>query len=79
MIVGLWKDGTLGLTDLSGNHVRALVKAEPFVQPQTYMTLLGFSAWSPDGKTIYYEHDDSIAQIGVDGSNPSPGAARDSA
>ena len=70
LIVGLWKDGTLGVTDLSGNHVRALVKAEPFVEPQTYMTLVDHSVWSSDGKSIYYEHDDGIGQVGVDGSNP---------
>jgi hypothetical protein len=63
LIVGYWNDGTLGLTDLSGNHVRALVKAD------SQGTQLGFPVWTRDGKAIYYEHDDGIVRIGVDGSN----------
>lgn len=70
LILGYWSDGTLGLTDLSANHVRALVGPEAYVNPPRYLTLLGAAAWASDGQSIYYEHDDSIWQIGVDGSNP---------
>lgn len=70
LILGYWHDGTLGLTDLSANHVRALVKPEPYTNPPQYLILLGVAAWTSDGQTIYYEHDDSIWQIGVDASNP---------
>jgi Tol biopolymer transport system component len=70
LVVGLWKDGTLGLTDLAGNHVRVLASKEPFAEPPTYMTLVGHSVWSSDGKSIYYEHDDGLDQVGVDGSHP---------
>ena len=70
LILGYWSDGTLGLTDLSANHVRALVGPEPSVNPPQYMVTLGRAAWANDGQTVYYEHNDSIWQIGVDASNP---------
>lgn len=70
LILGYWNDGTLGLTDLSANHVRALVKPEQYVNPQQYLITLGLAAWASDGQSIYYEHDDGIWQINVDGSNP---------
>lgn len=76
LILGYWQDagarqdGTLGLADLSGKHVRALVKPEPPANPPQYIVSLGLAVWSSDGKSVYYEHDDSIWQIGVDGSNP---------
>jgi hypothetical protein len=70
LILGYWSDGTLGLTDLSANHVRALVGPEAYVNPPRYVTLLGTAAWASDGQSVYYEHDDGIWQIGVDGSNP---------
>lgn len=70
LILGYWSDGTLGLTDLSANHVRALVKPESSANPPQYMVTLGRAAWANDGQTVYYEHNDSIWQIGADASNP---------
>ena len=70
LILGYWNDGTLGLTDLAGNHIRALVKSEPYVNPPQYIIRLGLATWTNDGQTIYYEHDDGIGRVGVDGSNP---------
>lgn len=67
-ILGYWRDGTLGLTDLSANPVRVLVKPEP-ANP-AYLISMGSAVWTGDGQSIYYEHDDGIWQIGVDGSNP---------
>jgi hypothetical protein len=64
LILGYWFDGTLGLTDLSGNHVRALIPS-----PGNARTL-GVAVWTSDGKAIYYEHDYGIWRIEVDGSNP---------
>ncbi|HEY7124689.1 MAG TPA: hypothetical protein VH540_12110 [Ktedonobacterales bacterium] len=68
MILGYWHDGTLGLTDLSAKHVRALVK--PGAYDASYMLGMGQSVWASDSQSVYYEHDDSIWQVGVDGSNP---------
>lgn len=68
LVLGLWHDGTLGLTDLSANHVRVLVNPQPY--NPSYMVSLGQSAWTSDGQAIYYEYDDSIWRISVDASNP---------
>ena len=68
LILGLWKNGTLGLVDLSDNHVRPLVQPPPSGSGQ-YAVYLGWASWSPDGQTIYYEYEDSIWSIGADGSN----------
>ncbi len=67
LLLGLWSDGTLGLTDFSANHVRALLQAPTKVPG--YDISLGASAWSPDGKMIYFEHNNGIWRINVDGSD----------
>ncbi len=80
LILGIWgSNGTLGLVDLADNHVRALVQPPP--SNGQYAVYLGWSSWSHDGQTIYYEYEDGIWSIGVDGSNPHqiiPGTQLDS-
>lgn len=66
LLLGLWSDGTLGLTDLSANPVRALLKA-PLTVPG-YDISLGASAWSPDGKVVYFEHNNGIWRVNTNGS-----------
>jgi WD40 repeat protein len=72
---------TLGLTDVNGKTVRELAEgANPSLTPQ-YLLGMGRSFWSPDGQVIYYESDDSIWQINLDGTNAHiviPGTAIDS-
>jgi Tol biopolymer transport system component len=65
LLLGLWSDGTLGLTDVSAKPVRSLLKA-PLTVPG-YDISLGASAWSPDGKVVYFEHNNSIWRINADG------------
>jgi Tol biopolymer transport system component len=66
LLLGLWSDGTLGLTDLSANPVRALLKA-PLTVPG-YDISLGASTWSPDGKEVYFEHNNGIWRVNANGS-----------
>ncbi len=73
LILGTWSDkasGTmvLGLTDATGKPVRTLTSEQNNV-PGTYEIGLGQAAWSTDGQSIYYERDDGIWSVGVDGSN----------
>lgn len=62
---------SLVVLDSAGILVRTLVtvssESAPF--PGDYINPLGQAAWSPDGQTIYYERDDGIWQVGVDGSS----------
>ncbi len=67
LILGYWRDRTLGLTDRSAVHVRALVPPEQ-PDPQ-YVLGVGLAVWASDGQTVYYEHNDGIWRIEVDGSN----------
>ena len=85
LILGDWSDQTgmfLGLADQTGAHQKVLVSAAyPSQNGPTYDNQLGQAVWSPDGKTVYYERENSIWSVGTDGSNPQKifaGAADDS-
>ncbi len=49
--------GSLELLDASGNPVRTLASGS------------GQAVWSNDGQSVYYEHNNGIWQVSVDGSN----------
>ncbi|HEU5200053.1 MAG TPA: hypothetical protein VFU32_10465 [Ktedonobacterales bacterium] len=66
LLLGLWSDGTLGLTDFSANPVRSLLQA-PLTVPG-YDISLGASSWSPGGKVVYFEHNNGIWRVNDDGS-----------
>lgn len=60
-------DMPLELTDLAGEQVRILADSTED-GTSSYMNSVGQATWSSDGKTIYYEYQDSIWRITVDGS-----------
>jgi hypothetical protein len=58
---------TLGLANASGAELRALTSET--LTGNEPVTTIGVATWSADGQAIYYEHDNGIWSIGVDGSN----------
>ncbi len=84
LLVGNWYGNgtiTLGLANANGaEHATLAIETPPDNGP-AYNTILGLAAWSPNGQTVYYEHDNSIWSVGVDDSNAHQviaGAAPDS-
>jgi Tol biopolymer transport system component len=65
LILGLWSDGTLGLSSGAFKAVRTLQAPQ---DATGYDISLGASTWSPDGQVIYFEHNNGIWRINVDGS-----------
>jgi hypothetical protein len=60
----------LGLTDMAGNQVRVLATSTGEPDSSPYVNDLGLATWSSNGQMIYYEYQDGIWRINVDG----PGA-----
>jgi len=57
------------LTDLAGKQVRVLAsRTGQSGNSPTYAEYLGLGAWSSDGQTVYYEYQDGIWRVKVDGS-----------
>lgn len=70
LILGQTGPGAIGLVDTTGKKVRTLVvnpDVPAYTSSQHYALLVGRALWSQDGQTIYYEYDDSIWQIKIDG------------
>jgi Tol biopolymer transport system component len=84
MLVGDWYGNnttTLGLANANGAEHSTLTSETPSNTSPAYNTVIGLAAWSPDGQTVYYEHDNDIWSVGADGSNAHKiiaGAAPDS-
>jgi Tol biopolymer transport system component len=69
VILGLWSSNnstTLGLGNDTGMEGRVFLTAS---FSQTYVTTLGTATWSPDGQSIYVEHNNGIWTMDANGAN----------
>ncbi len=69
-ILGEWYGAntiSLGLANLNAAEHAILTTAPD--QSNGYSTTLGVASWSPDGQTVYYEHNNGIWAVGADGTN----------